>query len=99
MAAVALEEFRIVAGSVAEERNTAPAEIEEMARRLVSALEVVAADRDAGLVLEHRAPAHEMRALAHELLESCAVFEVIPVAEQDDAVRLAAVLEIDMPVA
>ena len=70
-----------------------------MLSRLLPAVEVIAADRESRLPFHHRAPAHEMRALPHELLEAQAVFEKVAVAEQDDAVRLAAVLVVDVPIA
>ena len=88
-----------MARCAAEERDLATTEAEQMLSRLLSAVEVVAADRESRLPFHHRAPAHEMRALPHELLEAQAVFEKVAVAEQDDAVRLAAVLVVDVPVA
>ena len=56
-------EFRIVRGRVAEEGDAAPAEAEQMFADEAAAVGVVAADRDARLVRQYRAPADEVRAL------------------------------------
>ena len=71
---------------------------EQVAAGLVPAGEVVAADRQAGLVWQHRAPAHEGRGLIHQLLQLAAMGEVVAVAEQDQPVRLLAVGVVGVPV-
>jgi len=64
-----------------------------------AAAEVVAADRDAGLVGHHRAPAHQFGAARAQLFEPAGVGQVIAVTQQDDAVGLLALGEVGVPVA
>ena len=97
-AAVTGEEFREVGGCIAEERDLAPPALDEVAPDQCTARGVVATDRDAGLSLQHRAPAHEMRALRDQVRQLALVGDVVAVAEQDQAIGLHAVLVVGMPV-
>jgi hypothetical protein len=97
--AVALHEFRVVIGAIAKEGEPAAAQAEQVTRRIVAAAKIIAADRQPGLAGQHRTPAHEMRAVLDEFLEAREVGQVIAVAEQDDAVRLATVFVVLVPVA
>ena len=51
-----------------------------------------------GLPGQHRAPAHEVGALLHQALEPRLGLQVVPVAQQDQAVGLVAVLVVGLPV-
>ena len=51
-----------------------------------------------GSSVEHRSPAHEVRALCHQPFEPGTIFLVVAIAEQDDAIGLAAVLVVLLPV-
>ena len=98
IAAIALEEFRIVAGRITEKRNVPAALFKQMPGDRVTALKIVAANRQARLIGQHRAPAHEAGAVRHQLVELVTIGDVIAVTEQDDAVGLLALGEIRMPV-
>ncbi|KAG1486548.1 hypothetical protein G6F54_013263 [Rhizopus delemar] len=63
MAAGALLEFGVMAGGMAEEGDPAAALLQQVGGDVVPALEVVAADRHAGLAGQGGAPAHEVRTL------------------------------------
>ena len=86
-------------GGAAKERDVAATEPQQVLSSLLPTVKIVAADRKARLGFRHGTPAYEVRALVHELLEPQAIFEEIAVAEQDDAVRLTAVLVVDVPIA
>ena len=66
---------------------------------VISALEIVAADRDARLPFHHRAPSHEVRALRHQLFQPGPVFNEVPITQKDDAVGLLAVFVCNVPIA
>jgi len=70
-----------------------------MLRRQSAAIEIVATDGSAHFILPAgEPPADKMGALFDKLFEFRAVEFIIAIAEQDDAVRLAAILIVDMPV-
>ena len=99
VAAVAIEELRIVARGRTQERDGLAARGEQMPRDFVTALEVVAAHGDSGLALQHGPPAHEVCALFNQAHEARPVFFVVAVPQQDDAVGFAAVFVVLLPVA
>ncbi len=99
IAAEAFHEFRVVVRAITEEREPGAPQAEQVTRRIVAAVKVIAADRQPGLAGQYGAPAHEMRAVFHEFFQARQVGQVVAVAEQDDAVRLAAVLVVLVPVA
>src|SRR5207253_10518539 len=90
--APALEELRVAGLGRANESDPAPPLLKQMRRRVEPALFIVRRYGRAELSFGRRAPAHEMCAAFDQLLELGAVFEVVAVAEQDDAVGLVAVL-------
>src|SRR6185437_8169176 len=77
VAAIAFEEFRIVARCGAEERDAPAALLQQVFGNRAPALEVVAADRDVGRLRLHRSPAHETGAAGDQLFQPIAVGEVI----------------------
>ena len=70
IAAVALEEFRVMIRGIAEEGEARASKAQQVARSVVAATEIIAAHRQSRLPGLHRAPAHEVRALADELFEA-----------------------------
>ncbi|KAG0921063.1 hypothetical protein G6F32_015282 [Rhizopus arrhizus] len=87
-----------MAGGMAEEGDPAAALLQQVGGDVVPALEVVAADRHAGLAGQGGAPAHEVRTLFDQPLQAVARFVVVAVAQQDDAVGLVAVFVIGLPI-
>ena len=98
-AAPARDEFGRARPDRAEKGDRAATAFEEVLAGEIAALFIVRPDRRPDLVGVRRAPADEVRALAHELLEPRARGDIIAIAEQQDAVGLAAVLIVDVPVA
>ena len=95
----ALDEFGRSGADGAEERNLGAAASDQMLAGEIAAFFIIRANRRSNLAVARCAPPHEMRPLADELLEPRARGDVIAVAEQQDAIGLAAVLIINVPVA
>ncbi|MCW0449567.1 hypothetical protein NB706_002401 [Xanthomonas sacchari] len=85
-------------GGVAEEGDAAAALRQQVRGDVVPALEVVAADRHPRLPGQHRAPAHEVRALVDQVLQPLLRLQVVAIAEQDQPVGLLAVAVVGAPV-
>ena len=83
---------------MAEEGDAAMALQQQVFGQFAAGQVVVAADGDAGLYRKHRAPAHEVRTLLDQLVQAVRVIQVIAVAEQYDAVGLAAILVVGVPI-
>ena len=98
-AAIAVVDFGGVAGGFAQKSDAAAALRDKMRRRQFAAQPIVAADRGPRRLARDRAPAHVMGALMFEQGQLFAVGFVIAIAQQHDAIGLAAVFVIDMPVA
>ena len=97
--AIAILEFGIMARRFAQKRDPAAPLRDQMASGVAPAADIVAPDRRiGGLVRPHRSPTYEMRVLRREQIEPRAILLIIAIAEQDDAVGLAAILIIDVPV-
>ncbi len=99
VATVALFEFRVVAGSMAQESDAPAALLKQVRGDVVAALEIVAAHRHPRLAGQGGAPTYEMSALLDQPLQALHRLVVVAITQQDDAVGLVAVLEIGVPVA
>ena len=99
VAEVAFEELRTLQRAGADEGDSTTTQRQQMFGGDAAAVAIVAAHRQAVLVFDGRAPAHEMRAIGDHLFELAAVGEVVAVAEQDEAVGAMAVLVFGVPVA
>ena len=97
-AGITVAKFGIMARCVAQKGDPATSARDQMGARVAPAAPIVAADRHPQRMLVDRPPAHEMRALRHQLLQPGAIDFIVAIAQQDDAVGLATILIIDMPV-
>ncbi len=83
---------------VADIGDAAATELQQVVRGLITAILVVAAERVTGLLLDERAPDDEACVRRGKRGEFFAVFRVVAVAEQDQAVRPVAGLVLDVPI-
>src|ERR1700730_3155717 len=98
ISAVALEEFRVLAGCCSEEGHVAAAETDEVLSHSIAAPEVVRPHRQSRLSGLHRAPQNEVGSLLDQPFQPATVLQVVAVTEQNQAVCLARVLVILVPV-
>ena len=95
---IAVAKLGVAVGRIAQKVDGATAPLDQTTPRVTPALPIVAADRHPQRMVVNRSPTHEMRPLRYQLLQPHPLDLVIAIAQQDDAVGLAAILIIDMPV-